>query len=264
MSITAAYVMPHPPIILPEVGRGEEKKLQKTTNALQICAKEIAAAQPETIVIVSPHAPMYSDYFHISSGSRAVGDFSRFHAPSVRFDLPYDASYTSRLSAIAETEDFPAGTLGVDGPLDHGTMIPLYFINQLYTGYKLVRIGFSGLAPITHYRFGELIAQAAKELDRSTVFIASGDLSHKLKEDGPYGFAKEGPLFDKRVTDALATGDFDSFLGYAPAFCEDAAECGMRSLQILAGVVGEWPATSELLSYEGPFGVGYAVAKMQF
>ena len=59
---------------------------------------------------------------------------------------------------------------------------------------------------LTHYRFGQCIARAAQTLGRKTVLIASGDLSHKLSEDGPYGFASEGPVFDREVTKAMKNG----------------------------------------------------------
>lgn len=45
-----------------------------------------------------------------------------------------------------------------------------------------------------------------------------------------------------------------------PGFCKRAAECGLHSFQIMAGALDRTPVTSELLSYEGPFGVGYGVA----
>jgi AmmeMemoRadiSam system protein B len=264
MSIGSAYLMPHPPIILPEVGHGGEAALAETTAAFGGAARRIAAQAPETIVVVSPHGPVYRDYFHVSPAKRLTGDMGRFGAGGVRISRECDTEYARSLSALAEEQGFPAGMLGEDGPMDHGTLIPLYFTDRAYRGYRLLRVGFSGLSPISHYRFGELIAQTAARLGRNTVFIASGDLSHKLREDGPYGFAAEGPEFDKQIAEALRANDYDRFLGFAPSFSGAAAECGLRSLQILAGVVGEGPAKTELLSYEGPFGVGYAVAAVSF
>ena len=65
MSIIAAYMVPHPPMIVPDVGRGSEKQVEATRAAYEKVAEEIAAAKPETILISSPHSIMYSDYFHI-------------------------------------------------------------------------------------------------------------------------------------------------------------------------------------------------------
>lgn len=260
MSIAGAFIMPHPPIIFPEVGNGEERKIQNTIDACRQSARRIAALKPDTVVVTSPHTAMYADYFHISPGERAHGDFSRFGAPNVGIDAEYDSEFVQSLTDTAGKAGLPAGTFGEkDSSLDHGTMIPLRFLNECYTDYLLVRIGLSGLSVLDHYRLGKCIAQTAEALGRRAVFIASGDLSHRLKEDGPYGYAKEGPEFDRQVTGAMAEGDFLRFLTFRPDFCEAAAECGLRSFIIMAGALDGISVEPELLSYEGPFGVGYGV-----
>ncbi len=264
MSVIAAFVVPHPPIILPEIGRGEEKRIAKTSAAYIEAMQYIASLKPETIVITSPHSIMYEDYIHISPGNAASGDLGRFNAGSVRIRTDYDEEFSTLLWSLAELEGIPAGTMGErDRALDHGTMIPLYFLNKVFSGYKTVRIGLSGLSPLTHYRFGKCIAKAADELGRRVVIIASGDLSHKLKDDGPYGFAPEGPKFDLQITKALREGKFLELLEISSEDAEAAAECGLRSFQIMAGALDRKKVTHGLLSYEGPFGVGYAVAKFE-
>lgn len=252
--------MPHPPLIIPDVGHGEEKQIQATVDACREIAKMVAELKPETIILISPHSIMYADYFHISPGKSASGSFAQFGAPQVAMKADYDTEFVSELSDLAYSDHFPAGTLGErDKSLDHGTMIPLYFINQQYTNYKLVRIGLSGLTPNEHYQLGKYIAEVARKLNRRVVVIASGDLSHKLKDDGPYGFSPDGPIFDKEVTEAIASGNFMRFLTFDEDFCESAAECGLRSLRIMSGVFDGEAVDSHLLSYEGPFGVGYSV-----
>ncbi len=264
MSVIAAFVVPHPPIILPEVGRGAEKKISKTAEAYQSVMRRASELRPDTIVLTSPHTVMYADYFHISPGETAYGDMEQFRAGTVQFREEYDAAFVERLARNAANGGIPAGTLGErDKSLDHGTMIPLYFLDKFYTDYRLVRIGLSGLSPLMHYKLGQCIEKTAGELKRRVVLIASGDLSHKLREDGPYGFAPQGPAFDKQLTEALGKGDFLTVLGFSPDFAEAAAECGLRSFQIMAGTLDRKAVTHTLLSYEGPFGVGYAVAAFE-
>lgn len=261
MPILAAYVVPHPPIIMPEVGRGEEKRISRTIEAYREACRRAAELRPDTIVLTSPHAALCADYFHISPGGHARGDLGRFGARSVAVEASYDTKFAEELSREAKAESIPAGPLGRrDTELDHGTIIPLAFLNEYYRQYKLVRIGLSGLSPLVHYRLGKCIAKTADKLDRRVVFIASGDLSHKLTADGPYGFAPQGPEFDRRVTEALSAGDFLKLLQFEDDFCAEAAECGLRSFQIMAGVLDGKSVESELLSYEGPFGVGYGIA----
>lgn len=261
MAVLGAFAVPHPPIILPEIGRGEERRIQATIDAYQEAMRRAAALQPDTVVVTSPHATMYADYFHVSPGERASGDFSDFHCPEVRVEAAYDAAFTRALAEECQASGIPGGTAAERDPkLDHGTMIPLRFFGEFAREFKVVRVGLSGLSPLTHYRFGECIARTAERLGRRIVHIASGDLSHKLLFEGPYGFAAEGPAFDKECMTALSSGDFLRLLSIDSALAEGAAECGLRSFWIMAGVLDRLRVTAEALSYEGPFGVGYGVA----
>jgi len=123
-----------------------------------------------------------------------------------------------------------------------------------------VRVGVSGLSVEDHYVFGGLIASVAERLGRKTVVIASGDLSHKLVDDGPYGYAPEGPEFDRVVCEVAEDGDFSRLFDMDAGFLEKAAECGHRPLLVMAGALDRKAVESELYSYEGPFGVGYGIA----
>ena len=262
--IKNAFIVPHPPLIIPGVGRGQEIKIEKTVKAYDTIAKKIAELRPDTIVVATPHSIMYSDYIHISPGKSAKGDFGEFGEKDISFEAEYDTEFSHKLSELAGQNDIPAGTLGErKKSLDHGTMVPLYFVNKYYTDYKLVRIGISGLSFMEHYEFGRCISETAERLGRKVVFIASGDLSHMLKDEGPYGYSDEGPEFDKEVTEAMSSGDFMRFLTFDEEFCEAAAECGLRSFIMMAGILDGKEVNPELLSYEGPYGVGYAVASFE-
>ena len=260
MSVLAAFMVPHPPMIVPDVGQGDEKRVQKTTDSYEMVAKRIAELKPDTIVISSPHTIMYGDYFHISPGRRARGSFARFRAPQVSFSVEYDTELVSRIEYLADTEDLPAGTLGEKDPeLDHGVMVPLYFINKYFTDYRLVRIGLSGLPLTEHYRVGMVIDKAARELDRRVVYVASGDLSHKLQTYGPYGFAPEGPQYDERIMDVCGRAAFSELFDFDESFCDKAAECGHRSFVMMAGALDGKQLKTEKLSHEDITGVGYGI-----
>ena len=260
MGIQAAFMLPHPPLIIPEIGRGEEKKIQKTIDAYEHCAQMIAALRPETIIVISPHQTMYADYFHISPGSSAQGDFARFGAPQVRVRVDYDTQLVARLCEGAQQWQLPAGTDGErDSRPDHGTMVPLYFVNRYLDRYRIVRMGLSGLPLAEHYKLGQCLAEAVQALDTKAVLIASGDLSHRLKADGPVGYRKEGPEYDRQVMDVMEKADFVRLLHFSEDFCEKAGECGHRSFTILAGALEKSNVHAQRLSYEGPFGVGYGI-----
>ena len=260
MSILAAFMVPHPPMIVPEVGKGSEAQITETTEAYERVADEVAALKPDTLIITSPHSVMYADYFHISPGSGAAGSFSRFRAPGAAFSEQYDTELVKSICGLADEEGFPAGTLGERDPeLDHATMVPLWFIRKKYNGGKIVRIGLSGLSLAEHYHFGQLIAKAVSDTGKRAVFIASGDLSHKLKEYGPYGFADEGPEYDKRIMDAAGRAAFGEMLEFDESFCEKAAECGHRSFVIMAGALDGLSVKATVLSHQDVTGVGYGI-----
>lgn len=261
MPMLGAILTPHPPVLLPEVGHGREKEISATDQAMRSAAAAVAQWQPEVLIISSPHTVLYGDYFHISPGDNAVGDMAAFAAPEVRLSVQYDTALRSEIIRLAEAADLRAGTLGERNPaLDHGVLIPLYYLRKAGVHCPIIRIGISGFSALAHYRLGQCIAQAVENLGRRAVFVASGDLSHKLKADGPYGFASEGPLFDEAVTSTMASGDFLRFLTMDTTLCERAAECGLRAFQMMAGALDGLAVSAQLLSHEGTFGVGYAVA----
>ncbi len=262
MSLAGAFIVPHPPLIIPGIGMGQEMKVKKTMDSYLAIARKIAEIRPDTIIVTTPHSCMYSDYIHISPGSDASGSFGEFGRDDISMDVEYDEDFVKRLSSLAGEMNISAGTLGEKNKrLDHGTMIPLYYINNYYSEYKAVRISISGLSFAEHYRFGKCIQKIAEEIDKKVIFIASGDLSHMLKDEGPYGYRVEGAVFDRELTAAISNGNFLKLLNLDEEFCEVAGECGMRSFIILAGALNGRDVDSRLLSYEGPFGVGYAVAE---
>lgn len=261
MSMLGAIITPHPPVLLPEVGGGREREIAATDRAMRTAAETVAAWQPDVIIVSSPHTILYRDYFHIAPGDGAVGDMGRFGTPEVRIQASYDTLLREEIIRRAEAEGLHAGTLGQRDPeLDHGVLIPLYYLRKAGVRCPIVRMGLSGFSPLDHYRLGKCVQDAVNALGRRAVFLASGDLSHKLKADGPYGYAPEGPQFDDAVTHTMASGDFLEFLTIDPALCERAAECGLRSFQMMAGALDGLAVEPQLLSHEGTFGVGYAIA----
>ena len=263
MSILVAYAVPHPPLIIPTIGQGREGEIAATVRAYHETMRAAAEMRPDTVVIISPHATAYDDFFHISPGAGAEGNFAAFGHPEISIGIEYDEEFVRVLSSTASEKNIPAGTLGEKNPaLDHGTMIPLFFLSE-YLGdapTKFVRIGIAGLPAHTHALLGQAIAATAERLGRRTICIASGDLSHRLMEGGANGFAPEGAEFDELCTAFMKTGDFLSLLQIPGSFAEAAGHCGLNGLWVLAGALDRAATDAKLHSYEAPFGVGYAVA----
>lgn len=259
MSIVNSYIVPHPPVSIPQVARGREKDVKETVDAYNEFGKSIAKDMPDTIIIVTSHSIIYKDYFHISPGIRAHGDMSRFDTPELEFDVTYDKELAEDISKVCLEANINAGGLGEKDPcLDHGTMIPLYYINKYYQAYNIIRVSLSNLSPYMHYKFGKCIAKACDKLNRRAVIVASGDLSHCLKEDGPYGYRHEGPIFDEMVTDIMKSADFIDLMTFSPNFVENSLQCGLNCFNILAGSLDGRDVKTNFISYEGTLGVGYA------
>lgn len=269
MSLVAAYIVPHPPLAVPEVGRGEESNIADTLAGYREVARRIEAIAPEAVLIVSPHSAYFSDWIYFGAGSGATGSLSQFSAPQVSISLDYDEEFRRELEACAKGEGLSAGCVSKHAQeLDHGMLVPLYYLEQCYPAenYRAVSIGGSGLPRKDLLAFGRCMARCAESLGRKAVLLVSGDLSHKLKADGPYGFDPAGPRFDEAFGRVVESGDPLGFVDLDRAMCEDAAECGLSGFVMLAGAVAEAEResgrafSSELLSLEGPFGVGYGVA----
>jgi AmmeMemoRadiSam system protein A len=113
-----------------------------------------------------------------------------------------------------------------------------------------------------HLRFGSCIRSAADKLGRAVAFVASGDLSHRLKPEAPAGYNPTAYLFDEQVVAGLRSGIPERIIEIDPDLRRLAGECGYRSMLVAFGVTQELPLACEVLHYEAPFGVGYLVAQI--
>ncbi len=269
--IIGYYTMPHPPIIIPEVGRGEEKKIKNTYDACQRIGDEIADLKPEVIIVVTPHGTMFSDAIALSLESSISGNLKQFGALNVSMNFEIDMDLTGKIMEKARVKDISTVEVstsflkkyGRKYELDHGTIVPLYFVVNKYDSFKLVHITYGGLSPIQLYKFGKLIRDAVEESSENAVFIGSGDLSHHLKDEGPYDYNAYGEKFDSEIISLLTKGDVAGVFNINPEMVENAGECGLRSYYIMLGAMDGHEIKGELLSYEGTFGVGYAVIKFE-
>jgi len=185
-----------------------------------------------------------------------AGDLARFRAPQVRVEANVDLGLAAELVDEGRRAGF-ALTWAEDSELDHGVVVPLYMLPRTMTHKHCVFLGVSGWPLHRFTEFGAWLQQQLR--DRAAILIASGDLSHRLTPDAPYGFRPEGLVFDRLVIDALRGHEWERIEGIDPDLVEEAGECGLRPLGILLGAARAASLTSQVLSYEGPFGVGYPV-----
>ena len=272
MSLVGCFFTPHPPIIVPEVGGAELSKVDSTVQAMRHLGETAARLDPDTLLVMSPHALLARSEMSISVGREYRGSFTEFRAPRVQLRAPADPELAQAVVDRATAEGVPVRLIGDPGeaiPLDHGTMVPLVYLTAgLKRPWRLLVVGFSSLDLETHVRFGVGLARAMEANRSRVLFVASGDLSHRLVPGAPAGYDPRGAEFDHEVAEMFARGDWKGLLAINSALVRAAGECGYRSLAVLAGVVQELEARgrttiNDLSSYEGPFGVGYLVGEVR-
>jgi len=270
MSILGGFLMPHPPILISEVGRGRESESQITIDGMKAVSKRIAELEPETIVVITPHGPTFTDAVAIYDGEILSGDLEKFGASTLSYEKNADTDLIDEIIFTCHEKNIPAVRIDEDlisrfnlsSKLDHGAVVPLHFIDQAYKGYKLICISYGFLDHEMLYKFGQVIQSAAKYQSRRVVVVASGDLSHRLKDEGPYEFHPDGEKFDTTLLNHFRNKAFSEIILMDSKLCEHAGECGKRSIDIMLGALDGFDRDVEINSYEGPFGVGYGVVSL--
>ena len=254
-------IAPHPPIMVPEVGRESIAGVTDSIDAMGELTRRLIDSGAETVIVISPHAPLEVESFVAYDGPEVYGDFSRFNAPETGFTLPVDEELLTAIKRAASSKNYDVSTLPVQD-LDHGTSVPLYFLLQNGWHGKVVTLGYSFLSNEDHLRFGSCIKSAVDQVGRRVAFIASGDLSHRLKPQAPAGFNPDAHIFDQQVVDALQSNTPQRIVNIDFNLRKLAGECGYRSMLVAIGASADLPLSCEVLNYEAPFGVGYLVAQL--
>lgn len=259
--IVFAAIMPHPPESIPGIGKKENfKAIKKTLAAFEELRIGIEQADPETIVIISPHAHMEKYFFTINSANELLGNFMKFGLDEVRsYDNDFVIVDKVAFACSMSVNDMP--TYLHPDFLDYGALIPLYHLTKNIKP-KVVHLSFSLMDYKLHYRYGEIIRKIIDENGKRVAVIASADLSHRLREHAPAGFSPKAQKFDRDVMHFLGADDIASLMNMDQKDIAEVAECGMRSIIILLGILHGTPYKFKLLSYESPLGIGYLTARL--
>lgn len=268
--IINAYILPHPPVVVPGIGRGRERQAEATVKAMKRAAREIGAERPTTIILSTPHAPCFRDYVYLSDSETLAGDFSAFGSPKIELSFQNNRELALAIAAKAERSGIGAGGLserqkrqyGIGDRMDHGALVPLCFIEKEWKDFRLVCISTPFLPFRELYEFGRCVREAVEESGERVIYIASGDLSHRLTEDAPAGYDPRGREYDEALVEKVRRVDEKGLLETDLNVLEAAGECGTRSIVMMFGALSGRKLNSEIYSYEGPFGVGYLIARV--
>lgn len=254
-------IAPHPPVMVPEVGGAQAPVVRASVEAMRDFSARIKASGAETVVLVSPHAPLAEHAFVAYDGARLRGDFANFRAPQAIVEAPLDDELLGALQEAAAEDGYGLLRLAAR-QLDHGAAVPLYFLLRNGWRGRVVALGYCFLSDEDHVRFGRCVRRAVERTKRPVAFVASGDLSHRLIPDAPAGFHPEARRFDEEVVGSLRMNSPERIMHIDRGLRRIAGECGYRSILVALGACAEAAFECEVINYEAPFGVGYLVAQL--
>lgn len=261
MSLVFACITPHPPILIPSIGKENLAQIDKTVEGMRTLEKEIYPSKPDTIIVISPHGPLFPDHFSLNLCPEYTAEFKQFGDFSTK--LKYDGDVVTINAIHRALEDNTPLNLVSDKNLDHGTSVPLYYLTEHLPDAKVIPTGYSLLDLKAHFEFGKKLKEEISQNNKRIAVVASGDLSHRLTEDAPAGFSPRGEEFDQKLVELLGANKIDEIMNLDEELIEEAGECGLRSIVALLGILSDVKYTPKIISYEGPLGVGYLVANLK-
>jgi len=262
--IVFGCIVPHPPLLVPEVGGGREGEISATTEAMKRLTERLAQHRPETVFIISPHGVYHHSAMGVATAKSSHGDMLSWGASGLDYHFDNDLEAVAALEEEAKAAGIPLSSIGETAyELDHGVVVPIYFLAKGMEGANLVPLTFSWLPLDTHFAFGQAFRRASEKIGKRVAIVASGDLSHRLIPGAPAGYHPDGEVFDKMLVRCIEDYNVKGVMTMDAELIENAGECGLRSIVILLGALDGLEVKSEVLSYEGPFGVGYMVASFE-
>ncbi len=255
MPIVFSAIVPHPPLLIPTIGKENLSLLKRTEASYLELEQDLYAAQAETIIIISPHGELMNQNFTMNLSPEFTGNFEEFGDLATKFSLSGDISLAHKIKEKLETKA-PLQLIS-QSQLDYGSAVPLYLLTAHLPKIKIIPLYYSGLDLKAHFAFGQTLKSKLLPLQTRVAVIASGDLSHRLTKNAPAGYSPKGKKFDKKLTDCLLKKQTEDIINFKPEFVAEAGECALKSIAILLGILEGVKYEPRLLSYEAPFGVGY-------
>ncbi len=254
-------ITPHPPMLLPKIGKDHFDQLKKTTEAIKLLEGELYAARPDVIIIISAHGPVLPDAFTINLSPTYRINFEEFGDFGTKLEFKSSPMLISRIKE-ALLNKVPLVLISEE-VLDHGASVPLFYLAQHLPNVSLIPAGYSLLDYQAHLDFGNKLKNEISKSNKRIAIIASADLSHRLTKEAQAGYSPQGKIFDQKIIELLTKKDLPGILKLDPKLIKEVSECGLRSILILLGIIQDLNYEFEMLSYEGPFGVGYLVGNFK-
>lgn len=249
-------VMPHPPILVPEVGKKNLKDIAKTRLACEKVCDSLKSKKVDTIIVFSPHGEAGQSSMPVYVGHIFEGSFINFGCAKPVLNFKGDPQLALDILKGSDVATRCHETL-----LDHGALVPLYYVNAAGIKAKVLPIAISFMSLDKLFEFGKTISRIIAASENNVAIIASADMSHRLTPDAPAGYSPRGHEFDEKLVKLVADNKVDEIINFDPMLAEEAGQDALWSIALLLGVMDGSNTKPKVLSYEGPFGVGYMVAE---
>lgn len=261
MPLVYACIAPHGGEIVPALAGNKLARFMDTRNGMKELAREVKRANPDAIVIASPHNLRLHRHIGVVTAENSTGS-AREGKREIRYSAKCDMALAQKLVAEAEGDGLPVvgATYGVyEGPLsdlamDWGTLIPLWFFlrgNGLKSRIVIVTPTRGSLLT-EDYDFGKVIGRVSEEERKRVVFVASADQAHTHRKSGPYGYSPDAEKYDRFVVEAIRNGRLETIMGLNPGFIERARPDSLWQMTMLAGVISVVPMQGRVISYQAP------------
>jgi len=261
--IVFAGITPHPPLLIPEIGKEETKKLDKTRVAFTKLEQDLYVTKPDVIVVISPHGQTDENSVVINANTVYHVSLKQFGEYTISKKFHGTPRLASKILAGAREKKFNIKIIGKQH-IDHGTSIPLLQLTN-----NLSKISILPIFPQIQNNkqildFGYVLKNIFMKTEQRVAIIASADLSHALTNDAPAGFLKSGKKFDEKIIELLQSHNSAGIANLDPELIQQAQQCGYNSILMLLGTLKNINYTFKNLCYESPFGVGYLTGEFDF
>lgn len=255
--ISFAAITPHPPLLIPAIGREHAEKLKITREALKDLEKKLEKAGLDTLIIISSHDKMHHDAFGILLNDRYFVSFKEFGDFETKLNFLPDLEIAEKIRHAAINHEIPLVLIHED-ELNYSFGVPLYYLAK-NKNIKIIPFLHTFGSPKNHYEMGRLIKAVAAQSNKKIGIIVSGHLSHKSSEASPAGFSKKGEEFNKKLRELLETKNTAGILSMDKKFLAEADESVIPALAVLLGVIDRTNYKPQTFSFEAPLGIGYLV-----
>ncbi|ACB83836.1 class III extradiol dioxygenase subunit B-like domain-containing protein [Natranaerobius thermophilus] len=263
-----AIFSPHPPLLIPEIGKQMLSQVEKTKNSLeQVFAK---VHNVDTIIVITPHGFASENAITCYQTDMLNGALTDFSGGCPVIELTVDQDLNEMINQTADNQNIDVNWITKNSLkfseelLDHGSYVPLYYALKNLTSTPRIVVINPGFVTIDAlWQFGEALQSQLADTKKDIGLIISGDLSHRLTQGAPAGYHPEAYKFDQEIKDIIEQGPLSRLKKLSSQLLSTAGECGYRPLILGSGMLDNLNLSDkQVLSYEGPFGVGYLVARL--